>query len=72
MAELEEVKKSKNHVVLTLVENCLRHQKFPDSISTKGDKTSFRRACNKFRVANGQLMYSISISISIVTCSIIA
>ena len=57
MAELEEVKKSKNHVDLTLVENYLRHQKFPDGISTKGDKANFRRACKKFSVANGQLMY---------------
>ena len=38
MAELEEVKKSKNHVDLTLVENYLRHQKFPDGISTKEDE----------------------------------
>ena len=57
MAELEEVKKSKNHVDLTLVENYLRHQKFPDGISTKGDKANFRRACKKFSVANGQLIY---------------
>ena len=57
MAELEEVKKSKNHVDLTLVENYLRHQKFPDGISTKGDKANFRRACKKFSVASDQLMY---------------
>ena len=56
MAELEEVKKSKNHVDLTLVENYLRNQKFPDGISTKGDKANFRRACKKFSVANEQLM----------------
>ena len=54
MAELEEVKKSKNHADLTLVENYLRHQKFPDGSSTKGDKVNFRRACKKFSVANGQ------------------
>ena len=58
MAELEEAKKSKNHVDLILVENYLRHQKFPDGISTKGDKANFRRACKKFSVANGQLMYN--------------
>ena len=58
MAELEEVKKSKNHIDLTLVENYLRHQKFPDCISTKGDKANFRRACKKFSVANGQLLYN--------------
>ena len=39
------------------MENYLRHQKFPDGISTKGDKANFRRACKKFSVANGQLMY---------------
>ena len=45
MAELEEVqKKSKNHVDLTLVENYLRHQKFPDGVCAKGDKANFRRA----------------------------
>ena len=33
------------------MENYLRHQKFP------GDKANFRRACKKFSVANGQLMY---------------
>ena len=57
MAELEEVKKCKNRVDLTLVENYLQHQKFPDGISTKGDKANFRRAYEKFSVANGQLMY---------------
>ena len=39
------------------MENYQRHQKFPDGISTKGDKADFRRACMKFSVANGQLMY---------------
>ena len=39
------------------MENYLRHQKFPDGISTKGDKANFRRAYKKFSVANGQLMY---------------
>ena len=58
MAELEEVKKSKNRVDLTLVENYLQHQKFPDDgISTTGDKVNFRRAYKKFSVANGQLIY---------------
>ena len=57
MAELEEVKKSKNQVDLTLVEIYLRHQKFPDGTSTKGDKTNIRRACKKFSVANGQLIH---------------
>ena len=57
MAELEEVKKCKSRVDLTLVENYLQHQKFPDGISTKGDKANFRRAYKKFSVANGQLMY---------------
>ena len=57
MAELEEVKKCKYRVDLTLVENYLQHQKFPDGISTKGDKANFRRAYKKFSVANGQLMY---------------
>ena len=57
MAELEEVKKSKNHVDLTLVEIYLRHQKFADGTSTKGDKTNIRRACKKFSVANGQLIH---------------
>ena len=51
MAELEEVKKSKNLIDLTLVENYLRHQRFPAGISTKGDMANFRI------VANGQLMY---------------
>ena len=50
-------KKSKNHVDLTLVENYLRHQKFPDGISTKREKTNFRSAYKKFSVTNGQLMY---------------
>ena len=57
MAELEEVKKSKNHVDLTFVENYSWHRKFPDGISAKGDKENFRSACKKFRVANRQLMY---------------
>ena len=57
MSELEDVKKSKNHVDLILVENYLRHQKFPDDISTKTDKANFRKACKKFSVAIGQLMY---------------
>ena len=57
MAGLEGVKKSKNHVDLTFVENYLRHQRFPYGISAKGDKANFRRACKKFSVANGQLMY---------------
>ena len=39
------------------MENYLRHQKFPDDISTKGEKGNFRRACKKFSVANGQLIY---------------
>ena len=39
------------------MENCLRHQKFPDGISTKSDKANFRKACKKFSVANGQLMH---------------
>ena len=56
MAELEEVKRSKNHVDSTLVENYLRQKKFPDGISTKGDKANFRRTCKTFSVANGQLM----------------
>ena len=42
---------------LTSVENYLRHQKLPDGISTKGDKANFRRACKKFSVSNGHLMY---------------
>ena len=50
-------KKSKNHVDLTLAENYTRHQKFPDGISTKGNKANFGRACKKFSVSNGQLMY---------------
>ena len=50
-------KKSKNHVDLTLAENYTRHQKFPDGISTKGNKPNFRRACKKFSVSNEQLMY---------------
>ena len=57
MAELEEVKKRKNHVDLNLVKNYLRYQKFPKGISTKGDKANFRRICKKVRVANGQLIY---------------
>ena len=39
------------------MENYLRHQKFPDDISTKTDKANFRKACKKFSVAIGQLMY---------------
>ena len=35
----------------------MRHKKFPDVISTEGDKANFRRACKKFSVANGQLIY---------------
>ena len=57
MTELEEVKKSKNHVDLTLVKNYLRHQIFPDGISTKVNKANFRRACRRFSVANVQLIY---------------
>ena len=57
MAELEEVKRSKNHVDSTFVKNYFRQQKFPDGISTKGDKANFRRTCKTFSVANGQLMY---------------
>ena len=38
MVEHEEAKKTKKkHVDLTLVDNYLRYQKFPDDISTKGD-----------------------------------
>ena len=59
MAELEEVKRSKNHIDSTLVENYLRQQKFPDGISTKGDKANFRRTCKTFSVANGQLMLKV-------------
>ena len=41
-------KKSKNHVDLTLVENYLRHQQFPDGISTKGDKVeTFKTAIHQ-------------------------
>ena len=58
MAKLEEVKKSKKLIDLTLVINYLPHQKFPDGISTKGDNENFRRACKKFSIANGQLTSS--------------
>ena len=57
MTELEEVKKSKNHVDLTLVKKYLRHQIFPDGISTKVNMANFRRACRRFSVANAQLIY---------------
>ena len=40
-----------------MVENYLRHQNFPDAISKKGDEAYLGRACKKFSVANGQLMY---------------
>ena len=40
-----------------MAKNYLRHKKFPDVISTEGDKANFRRACKKFSVANGQLIY---------------
>ena len=45
------------HVDLNAIENYLRHKKYPDGTSAKGDKARFRRACKKFNLVNGQMMY---------------
>ena len=53
----EEKSVSGRHVDLNMVENYLRHKRFPDGISEKEDKANFRRTCKKFSLVNGKLMY---------------
>ena len=45
------------HVDLIAIENYLRRKKYPNDTSAKVDKANFRRACKKFNLVTGQMMY---------------
>ena len=45
----------KYHVDLSSIEECLRHNLYPDGVVEKGEKANFRMACKKFSI--GRFMY---------------
>ena len=55
--KMTDKKRNYNHVDLNLVESYLRHKKYPDDISNKGEKANFRRACKKFSIVDGQFKF---------------
>ena len=55
--KMTDKKRNYNHVDLNLVESYLRHNKYPDDVSNKGEKANFRRACKKFSIVDGQFKF---------------
>ena len=45
------------HVDLNLIEEYLRSKKYPEGITTKGEKANFRSASKKFSIVNGQFQF---------------
>ena len=47
----------KNHVDLSLIEECLRNKIYPNKVVGKGDRANFRRASKTFSIVDGRFMY---------------
>jgi hypothetical protein len=53
----EHLEKKRKHVEMKDVLEYLKFNIYPGNISTKNEKSNFRKQCKPFRIENGQLFY---------------
>ena len=49
-------KVEEKHISLKSIEDFLQHGIYPNTVTNKGQKSNFRRACKKFKIVNGLFM----------------